>query len=158
MSIRTWLLPALLLSASVFAQTAADKSSRSSSAKPNMDRAAVEKIARDFEAAAAKKDAAAIAQMYHSQAHMLGGNAPEAVGRDAIQKAWQGAFDAQLADIKLQTDTVERHGDILVELGHYTATFGGKPDKGKYVVLYKKEGGGWKLWVDSYSSDAPPAM
>jgi uncharacterized protein (TIGR02246 family) len=123
--------------------------------KPDPDRAAVEKLARAFEAASAKKDAAALAQMYHSQAHMLGGNMPIAIGREAIQKAWQGFFDANFADLKLTTESVERHGDILVELGRYSATVGGKPDNGKYVVLYKKEGSAWKLWVDSFSSDAP---
>jgi ketosteroid isomerase-like protein len=95
--------------------------------------------------------------MYHSRAHMLGGNMPIAIGRDAIQKAWQGFFDANFADLKLMTESVERHGDILVELGRYSATAGGKPDIGKYVVIYKKEGSAWKLWVDSFSSDAPPA-
>jgi len=146
---RTLLIATLLLT-TTFAQT------ERKATKPDADRAAVEKLARAFEAAAAKKDAAAVAQLYHSQAHMLGGNMPGVTGRDAIQKAWQGAFDANLADIKLMTDSVERHGDILVELGRYTATSGGKPDNGKYVVLYKKEGGAWKLWVDSFSSDAPP--
>lgn len=145
------LLIATLLLSTAFAQAAEKKT-----AKPDADTAAVEKLNRAFEAASAKKDAAAIGQMYHSQAHMLGGGSPAAIGRDAIQKAWQGAFDANLADIKLMTDSVERHGDILVELGHYSSTFGGKPDKGKYVVLYKKEAGAWKLWVDSFSSDGPP--
>ena len=147
---RTLLIATLLLT-TAFAQAPAKKT-----ASPNADRAAVEKLNRAFEAAAAKKDAAAVAQLYHSQAHMLGGDMPAVTGRDAIQKAWQGAFDANLADIKLMTDSVERHGDILVELGRYTATSAGKPDNGKYVVLYKKEGGAWKLWVDSFSSDAPP--
>jgi ketosteroid isomerase-like protein len=126
-------------------------------AKPDAATAAVDKISRAFEAAAAKKDSAAIGQMYHSRAHMLGGNIPIAIGRDAIQKTWQGFFDANFSDLKLMTDSVERHGDILVEIGHYTATFGRNPDKGKYVVLYKKEAGAWKLWVDSFSSDAPSA-
>jgi uncharacterized protein (TIGR02246 family) len=146
---RTLLITILLLT-TTFAQT------EKKAAKPDADRAAVEKLNRAFEAAAAKKDSAAIGQMYHSQAHMLGGDMPAAHGREAIQKAWQGVFDSNLADLKLMTDSVERHGDILVEIGHYTATFGGKPDKGKYVVLYKKEAGAWKLWVDSFSSDAPP--
>jgi uncharacterized protein (TIGR02246 family) len=145
------LLIAILLLTTTFAQT------EKKAAKPDADRAAVEKLNRAFEAAAAKKDSAAIGQMYHSQAHMLGGNMPAAVGRDQIAKAWQGVFDANFADLKLMTDSVERHGDILVELGRYTATMGGKPDNGKYVTLSKKEGGTWKLWVDSFSSDAPPA-
>jgi uncharacterized protein (TIGR02246 family) len=148
-------LIATLLVIATFAQdqkTSSEKKTANSSF-----RAEVDKISRAFEAASAKKDSAAIAQMYHSQAHMLGGNMPAAVGRDQIQKAWQGVFDANFADLKLLTESVERHGDILVELGRYSATMAGKPDHGKYVVLYKKEGGAWKLWVDSFSSDAPPA-
>jgi uncharacterized protein (TIGR02246 family) len=141
------LLLATLLLTTAFSQSA-DK-------KPDADRATVEKLARAFETAAAKKDAAAVAQMYHSRAHMLGGNMPIAIGRDAIQKAWQGIFDANFAGLKLMTESVERHGDILVELGRYSATVAGKPDNGKYVVLYKQEAGAWKLWVDSFSSDAP---
>jgi ketosteroid isomerase-like protein len=147
---RTLLIATLLLT-TAFAQSATKKA-----ASPSADRATVEKLNRAFEAAAAKKDSAAIGQMYHSQAHMLGGDMPAVAGREAIQKAWQSFFDMNMTDLKLITDSVERHGDILVEIGHYTDTFGGKPDKGKYVVLYKKEGGAWKLWVDSFSGDAPP--
>ncbi len=149
--VRAFLITTVVL-ATTFAQTAGKKT-----CKPDADRAAVEKLNRAFEAASAKKDSAAIGQMYHSQAHMLGGDMPAASGREAIQKAWQGFFDSNFTDLKLMTDNVERHGDILVEIGHYTASFGGKPDTGKYVVLYKKEGGAWKLWVDSFSSNAPPA-
>jgi ketosteroid isomerase-like protein len=148
---RILIITTLLLS-TAFAQSAAKKA-----ASPDADRAAIEKLNRAFEAAADKKDSAAIGQMYHSQAHMLGGDMPAAVGREAIQKAWQSLFGMNMTDLKLMSDSVERHGDILVEIGHYTATFGRNPDKGKYVVLYKKEAGAWKLWVDSFSSDAPPA-
>lgn len=143
------LLIATLLFTTAFAQTKENK--------PNPDRAAVDKISRAFEAAAAKKDAVAIGQMYHSQAHLLGGNMPAALGRDQIQKIWQGFFDANFTGLQLHTESVERQGEVLVELGHYSATIGGKPENGKYVVLYKKERGAWKLWVDSFSSDAAPA-
>jgi uncharacterized protein (TIGR02246 family) len=146
----------ILLIATLLASTAFAQDTRSEKSTDG-NRAAVEKISREFEAASAKKDAAAIARMYHSQAHMLGGNMPAAVGREQIQKAWQGFFDSNFTGLKLITESVERHGDILVELGHYSAAIGGKPDNGKYVVLYKKEAGAWKLWVDSFSSDAPPA-
>ena len=119
-------------------------------------RAQVDKISQEFMAACDRKDAKAVAQMYHSQGRMLPGNSAPVLGRAEIEKTWKSYFDAGLAEFKLQTESAEQHGDIVVELGSYTATSGGKPENGKYVVLYKKEGDGWKLWVDSFSSNAPP--
>ncbi len=29
-------------------------------------------------------------------------------------------------------------------------------DKGKYIVVWKKENGDWKVWRDIWNSDNPP--
>ena len=146
----------LTLTSALIAQEAKAKTAPATKAGSGV-RAQIDKISQEFMAACERKDAAAIGKMYHSQARMLPGDSPAVLGRAEIEKTWKSYFDAGFTDLKLITESAEQHGDIVVELGSYTATFGGKPDSGKYVVLYKKEGGAWKLWVDSFSSNAPPA-
>lgn len=152
MKVKIVLLSAVLMVTPAIAQETTAKSVKTGGGV----RAQIEKIGRAFMDAAAKKDAKAIGEMYHSHARMLPGGSPPVLGRAAIEKTWQSYFDAGFADLKLQTESAEQHGDVVVELGSYTATLSGKPENGKFVVVYKEEGGQWKLWIDSFSSNAPP--
>ena len=62
------------------------------------------------------------------------------------------------------TKIVSEAGDMVVELGTYVfkgADPKGKPmsDIGKYVTVYKRVNGEWKIIVDTYNSDVPvPGM
>jgi ketosteroid isomerase-like protein len=57
--------------------------------------------------------------------------------------------------LRLDTAEVEEIGDAACEIGAYTLTAGGETDKGKYVVIWKREGGDWKLAVDIWNTDTP---
>ena len=90
-------------------------------------------------------------------------NNPLLTGRDAIRESWRTNFarpgfamTGQPAKV-----VVSRGGDLAYVQGTFAMTVNdakGKPvtDKGKYVVIYKKQPDGqWKLAVDTGNSDLP---
>ncbi|MDQ5844104.1 MAG: SgcJ/EcaC family oxidoreductase [Acidobacteriota bacterium] len=122
---------------------------------------AIETNTRLFIEAFNKGDAAAVANMYTIDARLLPPNSAMVEGRANIQKFWQGAITAGLKMVSLEPTKIDTQGNIAVEVGRYTATAPGAggatiTDKGKYVVVWKRQGGTWKLAVDIYNSDMPP--
>jgi len=55
---------------------------------------------------------------------------------------------------RLETVEAEGHGDTAIEIGKYTLSWeaGNVMDRGKYVVIWKQEGGQWKLHRDIWNS------
>ena len=123
-------------------------------------RTAIEANTRQFIEAFNKGDAAAVANMYAINARVLPPNGEMVEGRANIQKYWQGAITAGLKMVSLEAVHIDPQGNIAVEVGRYTATIPGAggvttTDKGKYVVVWKREGRSWKLAVDIFNSDMP---
>ena len=107
-----------------------------------------------------KGAAAAVANMYAVDARVLPPNAEMIEGRANIQKFWQGAISAGLKMVSLEAVHVETQGNIAVEVGRYTMTVPGAggittTDKGKYVVVWKREGRNWRLAVDIFNTNLP---
>ena len=133
--------------------------STSPNAQSGDARAAIEAANAKFSAAWAKKDAAALSALYTANATLLPPNTTHATGTEAILEFWKAAMAAAPPAVKLTSTEVEAHGDTAHEVGTYQmfATDGKVVDKGKYVVVWKREGGQWKLHRDIWSSDMPPA-
>ena len=110
-----------------------------------------------FTAAFDKGDAAGVAAFYTEGGQLLPPNAGVVEGREAIQAFWQGAMDMGIASAKLETLEVEGHGDTAIAVGKYKlyASDGQKLDAGKYIVVWKQEGGQWKLHRDIFNSSKP---
>lgn len=121
-------------------------------------RVTIEAANQKFMDALAAKDSAAIASMYSSEARLLPPNEPPVEGRDNIKNFWQGLIDGGLT-AKLVTDEVHDMGDVAAEVGTFNIvrTDGKEIDKGKYIVLWIKENGKWKLHRDMWSSNSLPA-
>jgi uncharacterized protein (TIGR02246 family) len=130
-----------------------------SAAPPEDVRAAIEAGNKAFSAAVARGDAAAVATLYTSTAEVLPPGGEIARGREAIQKAFQGALDAGMRDLPLTALEVEAHGDTATEVGTWVwrGKDGATLDHGKYIVIWKKEGGQWRLHRDIWNSSTPPA-
>lgn len=125
-------------------------------------RSAIETNSRQFIEAFNKGDAAAVANMYTMDARVLPPNGEMVEGRANIQKFWQGAMTAGLKLVSLEPVHLETQGNIVVEVGRYTSTVPGAggvttTDKGKYVVVWKRQGRSWKLAADIFNTDMPPA-
>jgi uncharacterized protein (TIGR02246 family) len=123
-------------------------------------RTAIEANTKQFTEAFNKGDAAAVANMYTMDARVLPPSDEMVEGRSNIQKFWQGAMTAGVKMVSLETVHVETQGNVAVEIGRYTSTMPGAggtttTDKGKYVVVWKREGQSWKLAVDIFNTSIP---
>ena len=122
-------------------------------------RAGVEAANKKFETAAAKGDGAAMAALYTQDAQLLPANSDFVKGTAAIQKFWQGVLDSGIRGATLTTLEAEGHGAVAHEVGAYELRdqAGKVLDKGKYVVIWKKVGTGWKLHRDIWTTSMPLA-
>ena len=114
-----------------------------------------------FEANFERGDAAAMASLYTPGGQLLPTGMAAIQGTEGIKAFWQGAMDAGLKQLKLQTQDVEELADTAIELGHYTL-FGPDAqsvDHGKYLVVWKEQHGQWRLHQDIWNSSVPaPAL
>ena len=110
----------------------------------------------EFMAAFSRGDAAGLAALYTASGQLLPPNMGVMAGQEAIQAFWQGAMDMGIQSAQLEIVEVEDHGDTAIEVSRYTLGAGGQVlDQGKYVVIWKREGGQWKLHRDIFNSSLP---
>jgi uncharacterized protein (TIGR02246 family) len=120
-------------------------------------RAQIGKMDRAWDKAYNAGDAAALAALYTKDATLMAPGAEPVSGTSAIQAFFaedmkQGAKNA------LTMGDVVGIGDHAVETGKWVATSadGKHLDHGTYMTLYKKEGGGWKIYRDTWNSSMAP--
>ena len=95
--------------------------------------------------------------LYASDATLCPPNSDFVRGADGIRDFWKGAFNAGIKKVRLETVDVNSFGNFAQETGKYML-FGADDkmiDGGKYVVVWKKEDGSWKLYRDIWNSSAP---
>lgn len=123
-------------------------------------RKAIEANAKAFTAAFNKGDIAAVALMYATDAKLLPPDNKIVEGRANIQNFWSGASTAGLKLVSLTPVDVTVAGNLAVETGKYVTTIPGAggatlTNEGKYVVVWRREGRGWKIIRDIFNSDKP---
>jgi uncharacterized protein (TIGR02246 family) len=107
-------------------------------------------------------DAAALAAMYDTGGVVLAPNAPVMRGRQNIEALWAGARQQGFKTLNLAVNSVELIGDHAIELGSYTLVIqppgqSETTDRGKYMVLWKRQADGtWKLYRDMFNTSMPP--
>lgn len=118
-------------------------------------RNAIEAANKRFVEAFGKGDAARIADMYTEGARVLPPNSPMVQGRQRIQELWQNFINTG-AKLTLSTSDVEAQGNVVYEVGTYELIFpDNKRDAGKYVVVWRRQKGDWRLAVDIWNSNMP---
>jgi len=119
----------------------------------------IEAANKEFIELFAKGDSVGVANFFTIDAKSMGPNEPSHEGRNKIQTVYQGFIKDGANKLDLITTGVWGTEDMLAEEGLFTfADKDGKQlDKGKYIVLWKKEDGKWKLFRDCYNSDLPVA-
>lgn len=124
-------------------------------------REAIRNTNQKFSEAFMRGDAAGVAALYTSDARLLPPNQPMTSGREAVQSFWQSAMRSGIKEATLETIDVESSGgDLATEIGRFTLAIempGGErvAQTGKYIVLWKHDGGGWKLHADIWNADVP---
>ena len=118
-------------------------------------RSAIEAANAQFSASAAKGDGAGLAALYAADGQVLPAGSDPIRGSDAIQKFWQGALDSGIASVWLTTIDIFGHGPTATEVGQYELRdkAGKVIDHGKYIVVWRHEGGKWKLLRDMFSTN-----
>jgi ketosteroid isomerase-like protein len=104
-----------------------------------------------------KNDSAIFIDSYADDACILAPNAQPFCGRDAIAKFFRGGYnDYGLRNGKFITTNVYGDGkEYVTEEGIWQSinAKGELFDDGKFLVLWKKTGKGWKMYRDSFSSN-----
>jgi uncharacterized protein (TIGR02246 family) len=123
------------------------------------DEAAIRAASADWSKAAQAKDLDKTVSFYADDATFFVDNGALVKGKDKIKMAWQPMLAPPVTSVSFDTTYVEvaRSGDLAYETGTYslvTEAKKGKPteEKGKYVVVWKKQpGGSWKAVADIYN-------
>lgn len=122
-------------------------------------KAHIKKEASNFEAEIRKGDSAALAAHYGSDAMVMPPNSEPVKGNDIVH-LWGGAIKMGVKDLKLNITDISGGGDLYSETGTYEMLGAENKslDKGKYVVVWKKDNGNWKIYRDIWNSNmAMPA-
>jgi uncharacterized protein (TIGR02246 family) len=120
-----------------------------------MSRNEIGAVNRQFEEAARKGDVERIASLYTKDAMAMPPDGPVVKGRDAIKQMW-GSLAQQLGlkDVRLETQDFEQAGDTGYEVGEAHLTLGSGKAVVKFVVVWKKEDGQWRLHRDIWNGKA----
>lgn len=102
-------------------------------------------------------DFGALSRVYAREARILPPGAPMVAGLEGITDFWKQAASALGVEaVKLNTVTLDVLGDRAQEVGRADLTLAGHdaPVELKYVVLWKREDGGWRWDVDIWNTSA----
>ena len=131
------------------------------------NREAEERAIRDLDAewtkAAAAKNVDQVIDFYADDASMFVPNEPIAMGKPAIRVEWTKLTTNPGYALTFSPSRVDvaKAGDMAYEFGVYSLMLNGpdgKPmnDRGKYVVVWKKQTDGkWKVVADIINTDLP---
>jgi ketosteroid isomerase-like protein len=107
----------------------------------------------------AKGDSAGMASAYSKDGLLMLNNMPSVKGNDQLATVWGSFIRAGVSKLTLTTLEVWGDENFVTEEGLFEIkTKEDAPiDKGKYLVLWKKEDGKWKLHRDISNTDLPAA-
>ena len=128
--------------------------------KPSFDLAVakkeIEEANRNFMDLVAKGDSVGLANSYTIDAKFMSAGAPAVVGRANIQGAMSGIVKSGITKVDIRLKEVFGTEDLIAEEGELTLYVKGKAvAEEKYIVLWKKEDGRWKLFRDIFNSNLP---
>ncbi len=141
-------LAALLLSSITFAGYAS---------KPKDITGEIQKLNDKFSQIFVSGDAHALSMLYTKDAKLFPVNADVIQGRETIEKAMAPMMSMGIKKYILKTVEAKSCGNLAYEEGRYEAYMEGNRliDQGKYLVIWKKVDGQWKIFRDIYNTSVP---
>ena len=117
----------------------------------------IEAANREVSEFMAKGDSAGLASCYGTEGVLMLNNMPAIKGKENLTKVWGGFINAGIGAIELNTIEVWGDENFITEEGTFVlkAKDSNQLDKGKYLVLWKKENGKWRFHRDISNSDLP---
>jgi len=130
---------------------------------PAFDPVAMQKILeprlKAFATAFTGGDSAGMVNMYAPDARILPPNGPVVSGRAAIGKLVSAYMKFGIREFKDSTTALYGHADNVIEEGLYFMGDGKghSIDQGKYIEVWRKAEGEWKIYADIFNSNLPVA-
>ncbi len=111
---------------------------------------------RSFSEAYIAQDFDAMANLYTQDAKLIPLGVPIVEGRKAIKTRWMMGKETKVLSHGMDASEINIIGDYAYDYGYYhgTSQKEGNPLsswKGKYVVVWKKEAGSWKMYIDIWN-------
>ena len=98
------------------------------------------------------------ADRYCLDAQVFSPGMPAVIGRDSIRAFFYNKGNNDEVKIELPAGNIYGNEELVVEEGSYNFPDGkgGSVDKGKFMALWKKEEGKWKLFREIWNTDMLP--
>ena len=125
------------------------------------DSAAIHRLGGQFSAAYLRGDAAALADFYTADAVIFPERSEPITGREAIRRYWTPKPGGRvtrhvLTPTRIVVDGEHAYDYGLFEIaGERDGTAWG-PFRGKYVVVWRRDGGAWRMQLDIWNSNQKP--
>lgn len=125
------------------------------------DKATIDSLDHSFATLANAGDYGALVKAYYAEdAIALPPNGPAVTGQAAIE-AFLKTFPT-ISNFQIQSEEIDGNGDLAYVRGRYSMTMtpaGGAAmtDSGKYLEVWRKKDGAWRVTRDMFSSDLPLA-
>lgn len=124
-------------------------------------RSEIRKIEQTFESAFNANDLETLLSFYTSNATFLPPNHAPCEGTAQIKDFFRELKKAGASDLHLESGRTEASGDLVAHRGRYTfnaPTAGGgtRPDRGNYLVVYRRQrDGNLRMVFDTFNSELP---
>jgi uncharacterized protein (TIGR02246 family) len=118
----------------------------------------IAKVNETFMCAFERGDAAGVAACYADGGQVLPPGSDIITGKEAIEAFWSAVMEMGVKKVELTTLELDHQGDTAIDIGRvalYTEA-GDKIDDPKFLVVWKREGGQWKIHRDIWNSDTAP--
>ncbi len=116
----------------------------------------IREASKKFSEAFIEQDFEAMANSYTMDAKLIPLGTPIVEGREAIKQRWILGKDTKVLSHSMDDTEITVLGDQAYDYGYYKGTSkkGDEPIsewKGKYVVVWKKEEGSWRMYIDIWN-------
>jgi ketosteroid isomerase-like protein len=149
----------LLLSAGIIAcQSKEPATTAKSTFSIDSAKAHIIKMNESYSERFTTSDSAFYVTRYCADAEVYSPGVPAVKGRESIRKFFYNDGKNTEAKIELPAGNFYGNEDLVVEEGTYNFPDGkgGSVDKGKFIALWKKEDGTWKLYREIWNTDIAP--
>ena len=133
--------------------------------KPDPDEAAIRALDAKWSKAATAKKMTRVMKFYAKDGSVVWPDQAPAKGHPAIRASWEAIFNANpgmYLDFQPTLIEVSEGRDLASDYGVVHFAKGAKPDDtentAKYLVVWKKEQGSWKVFYDCWNWNAPLEM
>ena len=125
------------------------------------DSAAIHELARQFSAAYVRGDAGAMTDLYTDDAVIFPERSAAISGSEAIRRYWTLPAGRRITRHVVTPEHIRVDGRHAYDHGTFeiAGVRDGKawgPARGKYVVVWRREPGGWRIHLDMWNSGPEP--